>query len=71
MIIDNGKVAYAEKEPGREVTVSFLPFCIVRQKRMGSPNGMLTAGGHCRFRGLMLFWRSFKLGWEGRGGGCG
>lgn len=24
MIIDNGKVIYAEKEPGRDITVSFL-----------------------------------------------
>ena len=34
MIIDHGKVAYAEKEPGRDITVSNQPECRQLDKLM-------------------------------------
>lgn len=54
MIIDHGKITYAEKEPERGVTVSpTVVKCIVVEK--------VVLTRIARFRGLKLFFRSCKM----------
>jgi hypothetical protein len=44
MIIDHGKVTYAEKEPGREVTVSemFWACCLTRSSCIQANNTQVS-----------------------------